>query len=1123
LASVTARIRTAGPLEVTSGDARFEPSDFPGRQGRVVFAALALAHGPVDRNELADILWPNRLPSSWTRDLSAVISKLRARFAGVADLVTGSGRWYSLELPDAEVDVEIAATAVDDAERARDRDDVNMALQHAECASAILSEPFLAGDDCPWVDERRAELRDLLARALVLRAELLSDTASPAALTAAQALVDLEPEREAAHVLLMRAQLALGNRVEALRTYERLRKLLADDFGLVPSAAADDLMRAALGPDDTPDAAPVAVPLPAPIVDARRTTIVGRAAELRRLDALLDGESGARLAAVLGPAGIGKSRLACEAASRAHERGAVVLYGACSEGPATPYGALIDAFASVRLLSGVDERSNRLAADVVGLLDAPDDTRTAARPQAELFAAVASAIDRFAGDRVLTMVVDDAHWADTASVRLIEQLLASVARLRVVLTARAGEVEHRDVAAVVARLQTKDAAIVVRLSGLALSDVEHALREQGAAALEPALVHEVHHATGGNPLYVREVGRHLAVTGPPAAIAGTPLLEAVGLPHGLAELIDANLARLGGATRRVLEVGAVVGGSIEVGVLLRACGMPERDLLAAVDVAQRAGVLVDAAGSDAALRFEHPLLREVLLVGLGRARRAQLHQRVAEAIEAFHHDDVDEFAAELAHHLAAAANVSSARDAIDFALRAGERADAVCAYEEAAHWFAHGLRLARSRDSGPPTISRLLIALGDAQNHAGDATVAQTTLLDAVDAARASREPEMFADAVLHLGGVLVDEGFEGGEVDERLVALLQEAIAGVADTSPRRARLSVRLAEELHFSGARDRCLALCDEAEAVARAIGDADTIAVVLGARHYTLYGTPDVAQRLALLTELQTLRTRPRADARWPRDYLELGDLEAVEAAAAHLERQIGAFRIASDRYYPAVIRATLAALRGDLADAEDAANEAVEVGRLGARGPGAVAGVWAAQLFSVRLFDGRLGELVEFVDAAADATASRPIWRAAAAFMHLELNDVDGADAHFAHLRARGFARIPDTLDRPMTLALLSWVAAQLGTAADARALRRMLLPYRDLFVVLGAAAPSVCAGPAAYPLGMLEARLGNHDVADALLAQAERATTAAGAAPWRDRIRRDRRRVTQTAAAATSR
>lgn len=1106
-------VRLAGPLEVTSGAARFDSSDFPGRQGRLVFAALALARRPVDRNELADILWPNRLPASWTRDLSAVVSKLRALLAGVCDVVTGSGRWYALELPvGSTIDVEMAALAIERAERDAVGADTGRALRESAAAAAILSEPFLAGDECAWVDERRTELRDLLVRAFELRARLLCEASSPAAAAAAQALVDLQPEREQAHVLVMGAHLAAGDRVGALRSYERLRRMLADDFGLVPSAAAEELMRVALGPDDDIGVTASAAPLPAPVIDARRTAIVGRDAEVRRLEAVFGDDAGARLAVVFGPAGIGKSRLACEAAARAHEQGCVVLYGACSEGPTTPYGVVVDAFGAVHLAPGIDDRLARLADDVVEhLLARAGSGRANEQPRGDLVAAVAADVGRFAGGRTVVVVVDDVQWADNASLRVLERLLAAVAHIRVIATVRSVDMEDAGVGSMLARVRARDMAFLIELGGLELAGVEAALREHGAGALDPALVRAVHHATNGNPLYVREIGRHLAVAGPTALAADGTLLDAIGLPRGLAELIDANLARLGAPARRVLEVCAVIGGSIELGVLARACGLSQPDLLAAVDVARRAGVIAESSTGGALLRFDHPLVREVLLLGLGGARRAHLHQRVAEAIESYHHDDVDRYSAELAHHLAAAANVGSARDAIEFSVRAGERAYAVCAYDEAVHWFSHARRLTHARGDDPDTAARVLTALGNAQNHAGDASGAHTILLEAVAASRAAQRPEQLARAVLHLGGVLVDEGFEGGAVDHRLVTLLDEAIARLPESSPLRARLLVRLAEELHFAGDRARCLELCTDAEATARAAGDPDTLAAVLGARHYALYGAPTVDERLTLLTEIQTLRTTARPEPRWFRDYLELGDMQAVEAAAAHLDRQIEVTGIASDRYYPAVWRATRAALRGDLAVAEEAANEAAEVGRAAARGPAAVGGVWAAQIFAVRLFDGRLEELRELVDASADASPERPIWRAAAAFMHLELGDPDSADMHFRRLRSTGPARLPDTLDRPMTLALLAWVAADIGSLADARELRRELRPYRDYLVVLGAAAPSVCAGPAAYPLAMLEARLGRTDAAAQLLERAEQRAGEIGAARWRDRIREARR------------
>jgi hypothetical protein len=265
----------------------------------------------------------------------------------------------------------------------------------------------------------------------------------------------------------------------------------------------------------------------------------------------------------------------------------------------------------------------------------------------------------------------------------------------------------------------------------------------------------------------------------------------------------------------------------------------------------------------------------------------------------------------------------------------------------------------------------------------------------------------------------------------------------------------------------------------------------------------------------------LRTVARPQHRWLRIYLEIGDLDAVEAAAAHLERQIATSGIASDRYYPAVWRATEAALRRDLEFAEAAANDAVEVGRSAARGPAGIAAVWAAQIFAVRLFDGRLAELCELVDTTADSAPSRPIWRAAAAFMHLQLQDPERAEMHFRCLRRAGFSNLPQTTDQPLTLAMLAWVASEIGSIVDARELRRELRPYRELLVVLGTAAPSVCAGPMTYPLGMLEARLGHADAAVGLLLQAERTATQIGATRWQDRIRRSRARVERSERVAT--
>ena len=433
-------------------------------------------------------------------------------------------------------------------------------------------------------------------------------------------------------------------------------------------------------------------------------------------------------------------------------------------------------------------------------------------------------------------------------------------------------------------------------------------------------------------------------------------------------------------------------------------------------------------------------MREVLLHSLPPAARGSATERVAAAIEARHEHELERFSVELAHHLSAAANIGRADDAIEFAKRAGERAGRVGAHDEAVQWFTHALHIARARGDGPDIVAPILGALGAAQNHAGDAATRRVTLHDAVTTARAAAEPELFADAVLQLGGVLVDDGSEGGAVDRGLIGLLEEAVARKPLTPARQARVMVRLAQELHFAGDRGRCVALCTAAEQLVSERDDPETMTIVLGAHHYALYGAPELDERTQLLTRMQQLRTNARPDPRWMRDYVELGDIAAVEAAAAHFDQQLERAGIASDRYYPAVLRSTLAAMRGDLAYAEAAADAAAEVGRANSRGPDAVTAVWAAQIFAVRLFDGRLAELRDAVDESPRGAPERPVWRGAAAFLHLELGDRDRAGAHLEVLRAAGFARLPDSLDRPMTLALLAWVVAEIGTRSDAREL-----------------------------------------------------------------------------------
>ena len=256
---------------------------FPGRQGRLLFAYLVAEQGrPVPRDELAEALW-EAPPATWEKALTVLVSKLRGLFAecgldGAIVLANAFG-CYRLDLPEgAWVDVIAAADALREAEAALAADDLEQAKAVAMHAASLARPPFLPGEEGAWVDEKRRELTGILRSALSCLAEacLRSGDAAAAAKWADETIA-LEPYRETGYRQLMAAHAAAGNRAEALRVYERCRRLLAAELGAYPSPETESIYRELLeAPSPEPRAAaPQVTPLPVlepepPTVPTRR-------------------------------------------------------------------------------------------------------------------------------------------------------------------------------------------------------------------------------------------------------------------------------------------------------------------------------------------------------------------------------------------------------------------------------------------------------------------------------------------------------------------------------------------------------------------------------------------------------------------------------------------------------------------------------------------------------------------------------------------------------------------------------------------------------------------------------------------------------------------------------------
>ena len=245
--NVSLRIYLAGSICAVRGSALMPQSRLPGRQGRLAFAMLAADRGrALSPDELAEQLWGERPPRAWDTALRAIMSKLRSALGDVglsADAIAHALGCYQLVLPPGSwVDLEAADDAVHRAEAALRAGRPDEANGWTLVANAIARRAFLIGEEGTWAARRRAMLRDVRVRALECRSAVcLTKELFPLAARDAELVVEIEPFRETAYRLLMRAHAGAGNPAEALRVYERCRSVMQEQLGVSPSPETEAL------------------------------------------------------------------------------------------------------------------------------------------------------------------------------------------------------------------------------------------------------------------------------------------------------------------------------------------------------------------------------------------------------------------------------------------------------------------------------------------------------------------------------------------------------------------------------------------------------------------------------------------------------------------------------------------------------------------------------------------------------------------------------------------------------------------------------------------------------------------------------------------------------------------
>jgi DNA-binding SARP family transcriptional activator len=251
------RVYTTGGIALRAADGTVVGERaFAGRQGRRLFVRLVAIHEPVPQADLADDLWGTVWPTAWQVALRALVSKLRSTLAraGVSDGIRSSDGTYELRLPaGAWLDIDAAAEAIHYAETSWRDGAVADACGWALAARAIAVRPVLPGEEAEWLDELRRRLVDIRLRALECLANVwLRSGETDAAARDANEAIAVDPYREAAHRLLIRAHLAAGEPGAAMRAYVALSELLREELGVLPSPETSALVNSAAGTARSP-------------------------------------------------------------------------------------------------------------------------------------------------------------------------------------------------------------------------------------------------------------------------------------------------------------------------------------------------------------------------------------------------------------------------------------------------------------------------------------------------------------------------------------------------------------------------------------------------------------------------------------------------------------------------------------------------------------------------------------------------------------------------------------------------------------------------------------------------------------------------------------------------------
>lgn len=804
-------------------------------KAQALLAYLAIRPGHAHpRDKLAALLWGDTGDAQARDSLRHAVAVLRKAIdAATTGGLIAEGQTYALDPAVAQIDAVRFERGVADG-----------TPEALETAAALYQGDLLEGLAVgearfeEWLLVERERFRELAVEGL---AKLLAHhtqagaTETEHAIQTATRLLALDPLQEVVHRALMRLYARQGRRGAALKQYQFCVSVLQRELGAEPESDTKQLYQqilrerpamaalsiAATAVTGDPAAAEMRVPaspagrppasseraVPQPrVMSPEDEVLVGRDGELGTLRQALDDSINGRgrMVMVVGESGIGKTSVLRALAVEAAQRGARVLVGRSYESEQIlPFAPWVDAFRTGLDLGGDDTvravspiwRSElaRLFPEV-----AVPDLPPPSEDQRRLFESVAHLVEQLARAQPLALLLEDLHWADEMSVRLLSFLGRRIPSSPALVIATARSEELVDATLLrrtldeltrashyaelsLGPLSRDDTARLTRFLSRASDDVEAVAR----------LEQRIWRVSEGNPFVIVETLRAL---GDVSAALASPASSSVA--DSVRGMILSRLERLGDPARGVAAVAAIIGREFDFALLARAAELPEHDIAEALEELVRRRVL-NAVGER--FEFTHDRIREVVSSQLLPARRKLLHGAVARTLEALHAENLEPHYTALAFHYGEGKVWPKT---VEYSRRAGVQAMEHGAYHESAASFDRALAALEHLDDDTDAARAALelrLRLRNALLPIGD----QARMLDNL------RKSEALAERLgdrSRLGWILSYSALElwrSGEA-ERAIDLAQRVltISQALDDAGLRIIAGIRLGQAYHSVG---------------------------------------------------------------------------------------------------------------------------------------------------------------------------------------------------------------------------------------------------------------------------------------------------------------------------------